>query len=222
MLLLLAAAEFTLLAGAGSRGEQRVEAVAHAYGISLGAATSEGPQAPVRQELLGGLESGVFKGELRVVPGLRVAGEAGVHFETVSLILGGRAASLGREQLRAGMARVEIDFSEHAGVSGAAWLLQLDTARRDPWTAWGNATLDWAQRWEASGWLSYDMFEDASIAPSLSFSQPAEAGFEARAGLAAELPVGPVKLRLSGSLAKMWPQELWLFDLSLGVTMGVY
>lgn len=226
LLALLAAAEFTLLAGAGSRGERRVEAVAHAasddYGVTLGAASSEGPQAALRQQLTLGAESGLLKGEVRVIPGLLVGGEAGVHFESVSLVLGGRTAALGREQLRAAGARIEVDFSEHAGASAEAWALQLDSPRRDPWASWGNATLDWAQRWEASGWLSFDVADAVSLAPSLAFSQPAEAGFEARAGLAAELPIGPLKLRMSGSAAKMWPQELWMIDLTLGVTMSVY
>ena len=54
-LALLAAADFALLAGAGSRGEHRVEATAHAgsegLGLTLGAAESEGPQAPQRSIL---------------------------------------------------------------------------------------------------------------------------------------------------------------------------
>ena len=109
-LALLAAADFALLAGAGSRGERRVEATAHAgsegLGLTLGAAESEGPQAPQRQEVLLGAEGGVVKGELRVVPQsaglLRVGAEAGVHFESISLVLGARTASLGRMQLRGG------------------------------------------------------------------------------------------------------------------------
>src|SRR5438105_2311021 len=102
-LALLAAADFALLAGAGSRGERRVEATAHAasegLGLTLGAAESEGPQAPQRQEVLLGAESGVAKGELRVVPqsaGLfRLGAEAGVHFESISLVLGARGCGRG-------------------------------------------------------------------------------------------------------------------------------
>ena len=50
--------------------------------------------------------------------------------------------------------------------------------------------------------------------------QPAQAGFEIRTGLALELPAGPLKLRAAASVAKMWPQELWMTDLTLGVTMS--
>ena len=34
-----------------------------------------------------------------------------------------------------------------------------------------------------------------------------------------ELPAGPLKLRAAASAAKMWPQQLWMADLTLGVTM---
>ncbi len=230
LLALLAAADFALLSGFGTRGERRVEASAHAasegLGLALGAASSEGPQAPQRQELLAGVEAGAFKASLRAVPqaaGLSLwAGEAGVHFESVSLVLGGRTGALGRMQLRGAGARVEVE-SEHAGASASVWALQLDApSRRDPWTAWGNATLDWAQRWELSAWASQDFLEAFSLSPSVSLSQPAEAGFEARAGVEVEVPLGAVKLRAAGSVAKMWPQELWMLDLTLGVAISLY
>lgn len=235
VLALLAAADFALLAGAGTRGERRVEAVAHAaseeFGLTLGASTSEGAQAPQRQEVLFGAESGVVKGELRVVPDsaglVRIAGEAGVHFETIGLILGARTASLGRMELRGAGARLEIegqlDEELRAGIGASAWALQLDGgARVEPWTAWGNATLDWAQRLEVGAWISRELFEGFSIAPSISLSQPAQAGFEARTGVEIELPAGPLKLRAAASVAKMWPQELWMADLTVGVTMTLY
>ena len=235
LLALLAAADFALLSAFGSRGERRVEAVAHAasedLGLTLGAASSEGPQAPQRQEVLAGFDAGVFKSELRAVPdaaGLtRVAAEAGVQFESVGLVLGARTASLGRMQLRGAGARLELEGQltdeVRAGVSASAWALQLDAqSGRDPWSAWGDATLDWAQRCELSAWASRDFFEAISLAPSISLSQPAEAGFEARAGLEAEVPLGSIKLRAAGSVAKMWPQELWMLDLTLGVTISLY
>lgn len=231
-LALLAAADFALLAGAGTRGERRAEATAHAasetFALTLGASTSDGPQAPQRQEILFGAERGIFKGELRVVPQsaglLKIAGEAGVHFDTVSLVLGARTASLGRTELRGAGARIEIEGQladdVRAGMGVSVWALELDGgARRDPWAAWGNATLDWAQRWEVGAWISRDLFDCLSIAPSLSASQPAEAGFELRSGLALEVPAGPLKVRATAGVAKMWPQEMWLADLGLGVTM---
>ncbi|MCA1827413.1 MAG: hypothetical protein ABR567_03575 [Myxococcales bacterium] len=231
-LALLAAADFALLAGAGTRGERRVEATAHAvsedFGLTLGASTSEGPQAPQRQQILFGAERGVIKGELRIMPKsaglLEVAAESGVHFESISLVLGARTGSLGRMQLRGAGARLELEGQltdeVRAGLGASAWALQLDGgARGDPWTAWGAATLDWAQRWEAGAWISRDFFDSLSVAPSLSVSQPAEAGFEIRSGVAFELPAGPIKLRAGASVAKMWPQEMWMTDLTLGVSM---
>src|SRR6266571_4064922 len=116
-LALLAAADFALLAGAGSRGERRVEATEHAaaerFGLTLGASESEGPQSPQRQEVLLGAETGVLKGEVRVVPQsaglLRIGAETGVHFESVGLVLGARTASLGLTQLHGAGARVEVE-----------------------------------------------------------------------------------------------------------------
>src|SRR3954462_5740213 len=113
MLLLLIAAEFMLAAGVGSRGEQRAEMTARASSddltLTLGAGTFAGAEAPQRQQLALGLQAGVFKADLRAVPpaaGLQAqAIEAGVHFETVALALGGRTASLGRTRLDSGGAR---------------------------------------------------------------------------------------------------------------------
>ena len=223
MLLLIAAANFAFTASAGTRGERRADAVARAesdeVSLTLGAADFGGPQAPQRQEVLLGARYGHLQAEARAVPSLRASLDLGLHFETVSLVLDARAGSLGRTSLRAAGARIELE-SEHAGASAAVWALQLDgPARRDPWTAWGNATLDWAERWEVSGWVSRDFFDSFSLAPSLSLSQPAAAGFEARCSLSLEVPAGPVKLSLSGGAARMWPQELWLMDLTMGVSM---
>ena len=224
-LVLLAAADFALLAGAGTRGERRVEASAHAatddFGLTLGASTSEGPKAPQRQEILFGGEYGPAKGELRVVPDsaglVKVAAEAGVHFESLGLVLGGRTASLGRRQLRGAGVRLELESQLadelRGGVSASAWALELDGgARVDPWAAWGNATLDWAQRFETGAWISYGRLD-----LSLSVSQPAQGGFEVRSGVAFELPAGPVKLRAAAAVARM--PEMWIADLTLGVSM---
>ena len=225
------AASASAAASGGSRGERRAELGARAGGedfaIALGASESAGPQAPQREELLAGVEAGVVRGELRVVPGsaglLRIAGEAGVHFETWGLVLGARSGSLGRMRLRSAGARVELEreLAEqlHGGVSGALWLLELDAPRsRDPWNAWGRATLDWPQRWETGAWLSREV-GIVSIAPSLSLSQPPD-GFEARSSIGVEVQIGPAKLRAEGAAAKQWGKtELWMFEVSAGVTL---
>lgn len=228
------AADFSLTAAAGTRGERRAEAVAHAssgeLALTLGAADFEGPQAPRRQEVLLGAQAGVLRGELRAVPGSsglsRIAAELGVHFETLGLILGARTAALGRTQLRGASARVELEGqlldSLRAGFAASAWALQLDAhSPRNPWTSWGSATLDWAQRWETGAWVSFDVGELLSLAPSLSVAQSAQPGvFEARAALAVEVPLGPVKLRAEPAISRQWPQA-WMLNFTAGVTLAL-
>jgi len=229
------AAEFSLNTAAGTRGERRAEAVARASGsglsLALGAADFGGIAAPERQEILFGAQAGVVRGELRLVPSsaglLRAGGELGVHFETLGLVLGARTASLGHMQLQGAGARVELESGlaggVHGGLSASAWALQLDAPRvRQPWLAWGNSTLDWAQRWETGAWASVDFGEILSLTPSLAVAQPAqERTFEARASLAVEVALGAVKLRVESAVARQWP-ELWLAELGLGVAMSVY
>ena len=229
------AAEFSLSAAAGTRGERRADAVARAgdadVSLSLGAAQLSGPLAPDRQELLFGARAGVLRGELRLVPqssGLfRAGGEVGVHFETVGLILAARTASLGRTQLRGAGARLELesqlDEGLRAGFSAQAWALQLEAdSPRDAWVRWGNATLDWAQRWETGLWLSQEFGDLFTLTPALSVAQPAQEGaFEARASLALEVPLGAVKLRLESAVARQWP-DFWMLDVTAGLAMSLY
>src|SRR5260221_7624881 len=164
MLLLLIAAEFSVVAGAGSRGEQRAEMTAKASSddltLTLGAADFAGPQAPQREEIAFGAQVGVFKADLRAVPpaaGLqRVSAELGVHFETVSLVLGARTASLDRMDLRGAGARVEIegqlDDEIRAGLSASVWALEMSAPGASrAWLEWGMRTTDWAQRAELGG-----------------------------------------------------------------------
>ena len=243
MLLLFAAllaagdpvAEFSLSATAGTRGEKRAEAIARAgdadLALTLGAAQLSGPLAPDRQEVLLGAQAGLVRGELRVIPqsaGLfRAAAEVGVHFESVGFILGARTASLGNLQLRAAGARLELEGQLADGLRGglaaSAWALQLDTeSPRDAWLRWGNSTLDWAQRWETAAWLSQEFFDLFSLTPALSAAQPAQEGaFECRGSLTVEVPLGAVNLRAESAVARQWP-ELWIIDVTLGVSMNLY
>jgi hypothetical protein len=228
-------AEFSLNAAAGTRGERRAEAIARASGsglsLTLGAIDFGGISAPERQEILLGAQAGVIRGELRLVPqsaGLfRAGAELGFHFETVGLVLSARTASLGRMQLRGAGARLELEAGlaegVHGGLSASAWALQLDApAMRHAWLSYGLSTLDWAQRWETGAWLSIDFGDLFALTPSLSAAQPAQPNtFEARASLALEVPLGPIKLRAESAVARQWP-EMWLADLSLGVAMSVY
>jgi hypothetical protein len=228
-------AEASLQAGLGMRGERRAElsARAGADGISmvLGAAQSAGPESPEREELLLGFESPTWRGELRVVPGsaglTRGAGELGVHFETWSLVLGGRAASLGRTSMSGIGARFELEGEPlegiRAGASVSGWALWLDAPRSaDPWAAWGAATLDWGQRWEAGAWASREFF-GLSLTPAVNISEPPQAGaFEARASIVVELQIGPVKLRVDGGAGHLWPARFWHGEIGAGVTMNFY
>ena len=229
------AAEFSLTAAAGTRGERRADAIARAgdadFALSLGGAQLSGPLAPDRQELFVGAQAGVVRGELRLVPqssGLfRAGGEVGVHFETVGLILGARTATLGHTQLRGAGARLELEGQLEddlrAGISAQLWALQLDAeSPREAWVRWGNTTLDWAQRWETGLWLSQEFGELFTLTPALSVAQAAQEGvFEARGSLALEVPLGAVKLRFESALARQWP-ELWMLDVTAGVSMSLY
>jgi len=229
------AAEFSITAIAGSRGEWRTEAIARASGrdltLMLGAADFGGLTAPERQEAIFGAQSGVIRGDVRLVPqsgGLfRAGAELGVHFETVGLILGGRTAALGKTQLRGAGARLELESELtqglRGGFSGSIWALQLDApAPRSAWFRWGSTTLDWAQRWEAGLWLSREFGELFSMAAAFCVSQPAQPDtFEARGGLSLEVPLGAVKLRAESAVARQWP-ALWMMDLMVGVAMSVY
>lgn len=229
--LLAQAASASAAASGGTRGERRAEVGARAAGddfaFALGAAESSGPQAARREELIAAVEASAVKGELRVVPGsarlFRIAGEAGVHFETWGLVLGARTGSIGRMRLRAAFARLELERelgdNLHGGMSAAVWLLQLDAPRStDPWNLYGRSTLDWPQRWESGAWISREL-GIVSLAPSLSFSQP-PSGWEARASLGVEVQIGPAKLRGEAAAAKQWGKtDLWMFDVSAGLTL---
>ena len=228
-------ADFTVAAGGGTRGERRAEASAKA-GISslwasLGAAESQGPRAPLRQEILLAAQAGIARADLRVVPGsgdlTRLSGELGVHFETLGLIVGGRTASLGRTQMNGAGARLELEGELReglrAGLSAAFWLLSLQAPpRRDPWNAFGMSTLDWPQRAEIGLWTSEELGA-VSLAPSLSLSLPAQPGsFESRAALALEIQLGPVRARAEAAVARQTgPLELWMMDVSAGATMSL-
>src|SRR5882672_7757879 len=187
MLLLLIAAEFSVVAGSCKSSEQRAEMTAKASSdnltLTLGAADFAGPQAPQRQEIALGAQVGVFKADLRAVPpaaGLqRISAELGVHFETVSLVLGARTASLDRMDLRGAGARAEIegqlDDDIRAGLSASAWALQLQAPSTSrAWLDWGMRTTDWAQRAEIGGWISIDFTGLFSVTPSLSLAQSAQ------------------------------------------------
>ena len=232
-------AEASVEAAAGLRGERRAGVLARTAAdgvvISLGVVRSEGPKAPERDELRFALQTPHAHAEVRAVPAaagyLRGAAEAGVHGETWGLVLDGRLARLGRESLAAVGLRVEVEGplreDLRAGATLAGSLLSLTSpaprtgmlsTAADPWTRWGESTLDWAQRGELSGWVSRD-FGSVSLTPALSLSVPARTDLEVRAAFGAELQLGAVKLRAELSCARALVQGLLLGEASFGVAV---
>ena len=218
LLALLAAAEIGVAGSGSSRGETRAEVTMRAEGLAFGAAELEGAAAPRRTELLFGAEEDWFRGEVRVVPGtaglFKIAGEAAAHFESLGLILSARSAGIGKYQLRAAGARIELEkeISGHfrAGASASAWALSLEAPKtKDPWSSYGRATLDWPESWEVGAW-----FESASM--SLSGSPQ---GLQSRGAIGDEVAVGPVKLRAEAGLQRLFAQGLLLFDLTAGLAI---
>jgi hypothetical protein len=226
--------EASLAVAAGTRGERRIEIGAKTardgLAFALGAVESGGPWAQQRQELMAGFEVGPLRAEGRFVPWssglLRVAGEAGFHFETLALVLDARTASFGRMQMTGFGARLdwepELAETWHAGASAAVTALSLNAPpSADPWSSYARSTLDWAQRWEASAWVAHDL-GGVSLAPGLAVAQPPQDGsFEVRGSFALEMEVGPARLRAEAGVARLWPAQV-LIDLSAGVTMQLY
>lgn len=218
LLVLVAAAEVAASASGSSRGESRAEVSFRMDGLTFGASQTEGAQAPLRTELLLGAESEILKTELRVVPGsaglFRAAGEVGVHFEPLGLILAARSASLGRYQLRAVGVRLEgekeILEDVHAGAAASAWALSLEAPKvRNPWHSYGRATLDWPESWELSLWVE-------SVSLALSGSPQ---GLQGRAALGSEVTFGPLKLRAEAGAQRLFAENLLLFDLTGGASV---
>jgi len=225
---LLAAAEVAASATGSSRGERRAELTAKFDDVLLGVAETDGPSAARREELIATAQDGILKGEFRLVPGsagmFRAAAEAGVHFESLGLVLGARTVSLGRMQLRAAAARLELegDLLEdlRAGLSASIWALDLAAPRsRDPWNAFGRATLDWPQRWELGWWASRGI-GPVSLTPSGSLSQ-APTSMEARGALGIEVQIGPAKLRAEAGAARLFDARMWLFDLTGAIALAL-
>jgi hypothetical protein len=227
-------AEASCSVAAGTIGERHIEVAARTLrdgvGFALGAVEMGGPGSAQRQELMAGVSLGVFKAEARFVPWssglLRVSGEAGVHFDTLGLILVGHTASIGKTSMQAAGARVEYEnsFDEqwHYGASAGASALSLDAPKsKDAWGAYSKSTLDWVSRWDVSAWVSRDL-GSFSLSPSASVAQPPQDGaFEIRGALALEIQLGAAKIRAESGVARLWPDQV-LFDVSAGVTMQLY
>jgi hypothetical protein len=232
------ALDTSLQVTAGRQGERRIEAMARASAgeltVVLGAETFASDRAPERRGAIIGVElssGGLdWEAELRAVPqaaaSSRVAGRVGVHGELLSFSLAARAESLGGKRLRAAGATLELEAALAEAWSGAlsasAWATELLDDRRahsrDPWGAFGAATLDWAERWELSGSLKRQL-GPVSIAPAVALGQPAQPGaLSARASLAVEVKLGPARVSAAAAGGHLWPSGLWIADATAGLS----
>ncbi len=238
----------SLESAAGRMGERHVELLVRARSgevtLVVGAETLASDRAPERRAVIFGAELArgdlSWEAELRTAPpaeGLsRTLARLGLHGDFAGLSLLGRDESLRGTRLRA--AGLALDLERPIDPDSTAWKLSLSASAwltdlrapaqpgvprrsRDPWGAFGAATLDWAQRWELS--VSAKRALGAlSLAPGLGFAQPAQDGaYAARASLGLEARLGPARLSLSTALAHLWPGDLWLVDAMLGISWHV-
>lgn len=236
----------SLETAAGRMGERHTELVVRARSgdvtIVAGAETLASDRAPERRAAILGAELArgdlSWEGELRTAPqaaGLsRLAARVAVHGDSAGLSLLGRDETLHGVRLRAAGLALDLERPiDTAGcrlsLSASAWATDLSapaqaaSGRRshDPWSAFGAATLDWAQRWELAV-AAKRRLGPLTIAPGLGVAQPAQDGaYAARASLGLEAQVGPARLALSTALAHLWPEGLWLTDATLGVSWHV-
>ncbi len=235
----------SLESAAGRMGERHVELVARARSgevtLVVGAETLASDRAPERRAVILGFELArgdlSWEGELRTAPqaaGLaRLVARLGMHGDFAGLSLLGRDETLHGTRLRAAGLALDLDRPLDSGwrlaLSASAWATDLSAPpqvgggrrSRDPWSAFGAATLDWAQRWELSLSAKHTL-GPLSIAASLGVAQPAQDGaYAARASLGLETQLGPARLALSVALAHLWPADLWLADAMLGISWHV-
>ena len=145
----------------------------------------------------------------------------------MGLTLLARDEALGQVQLQA--AGLSLDAESALGesvavsVSATAWATRLTgpRGRRDPWGAFGAATLDWAERWEVSLGTRHKLGH-LTAAPAVALAQPAQAGaMSARGGVGLELALGAARLSAAAAVARLWPSGIWLADAMLGIAWHV-
>lgn len=234
---------FSVQAGAGSRGDERVELSARAQlgdgALLFGVETTQGQRSPERTGLVAGaevsLEPIALHAEVRAVPPSvelsRFALEAGARLEGKEGA-GGLALLLRKERLRdselqsAGLA-LEGEWAAASqfrlGLRGAAWATQLTgpAVLDEAWSTFGDETLAWTERWEAQVWSRISL-GPLALTPALALAQPAQSGqWAARAALQVEASVGPLVVSVEGSAAREWPRELLLGGLTLGLSWQI-
>ncbi len=238
------AVAFSVQAGAGSRGDERVEVSARAQlgegALLIGAETTQGPRSPERTGIVAGVDYSFepieLHGELRAVPpsvelartsvelGARREGKAGA----IGLALFGRSARLRDSALQSAGMQLEAELNASSvlrlGARAAAWATSLSGPALDaaePWSSFGDATLEWTERWEVQAWTRLTLGRFA-LTPQFVFAQPAQEGqWAARAGLQLEANLGPLCVSLEGTAAQEWPRLLSLTGLALGLTWQI-
>lgn len=226
-------------ATAGRQDERRIEFIARAAaeGVTLlaGVESRSSQSAPERRAAILGAEfaaGGVWwEAELRASPesrGLhRLAARLGARGEAAGAALLVRDEALGQARLRAAGLAVDLETPLGDGAAltfaGSAWATSLSTRSRlrDPWSEFGAATLDWAEKWELSAGARGN-FGRLLAAPAIAISQPAQDGaLAARAGLSLELALGAARVQAAASVARLWPAGLWLGEATLGLAWHV-
>ena len=198
--------------------------------ITAGAESTSGPSAPERRGLvLGGeLELGddaAIQVEARMVPAQeqmsRAAGEAWLRIGRIAAGVLGRRTSLGTQRLDALGAGLELS-ADVLGVASAlrvlAWRVDLGMSRsRDPWTVFGQRTLDWAERWQAD-FSARRSFGRVAITAAAAASQSPLQHVLLSAGAGIELRIGPTLL--SAALAAARAPEGLAPEITAGAAVG--
>lgn len=230
--------ESSIESTAGRMGERHFELVVRgrsgAVTVAAGAESLVSDRAPERRAVILGAEIAgeelSWEAELRTGPqaaGLsRLWARLAVHGESAGLALLARDESLRGARLRAAGAALDLEHSFAPqwlfALAASAWVTGLadPAARRsrDPWSAFGAATLDWAERWELA-LTARRTLGPASLSAGLGLAQPAQEGASAvRGALGAEGKLGPARLSLSLAVSHLSPADLWLAEAMLGVT----
>lgn len=203
---------------ASARGGRELLLLAHLLRggarITAGADSTSGPNAPERRGLVLGaaLELGgdaAVQLEARVVPAQeqmsRAAGEAWVRIGPLAAGVLARRTSLGTQRLDALGAGLEVS-ADVLGVDSAlrivAWRIDLAASRsRDPWTPFGERTLDWADRWQAD-LSARRAFGELAITAAAAVSQSPLQQVLLSAGAGIEWRIGPALLSAALAAAR--------------------
>jgi hypothetical protein len=201
-----------------ARGGREMLVLAHLHpgGVRLaaGAESLSGPLAPERRGIVARAEIDVGDdGEAQVEAHLlpeqdevwRASAEAWVRIGWLGAGVLARRTTLGPQRLDAIGAGVVFSW-EMLGIESearlAGWRIDLAASRgRDPWTAFGQRTLDWAERWQAevSGRRPLGR---VAITAAASVSQSASPQLSGRGSAGIEVKIGPAVLSAALAVAR--------------------